>query len=156
MYAPARRRRGFSLLELLAVVTFMGILASVAIARSGRSLLGNFSASGDCRRISLALVQAKRRAITTGLEHAVEFAGSGAGATFTVVSLDDSGTATVVDGPMTLQEDLVLASSHTRLSFNFEGQAGGAYWVTLTGPDTVGRIDVIPITGSVNCTESPR
>jgi prepilin-type N-terminal cleavage/methylation domain-containing protein len=149
-----RVRRGFSLLELLAVVTFMGILASVVIARNGRSLLSNFSSGGDCRRISLAMLSAKRRAITTGLEHAVRFTGSGNDMTFSVVSIDSFGSATVVDGPMSLQDDLTIATSHSQMSFNFEGQAGGAYWVTLTGPRKIGRIDVIPITGTVQCSES--
>jgi Tfp pilus assembly protein FimT len=149
-----RKSFGFSLLELLAVVTFMGILAGVVIARNGRSLLGNFSSGGDSRRISLAMLEAKRRAITTGLEHAVEFSGSGADLQFSVISIDSFGSTTVVDGPMSMQDDLTVAMSHARMSFNFEGQAGGSYWITLTGPRKIGRIDVIPITGSVSYTES--
>ena len=148
------RQRGFSLLELLAVVTFMGILSAVVIARNGRSFMANFGSQGYCRRISLAMIEAKRRAITTGLEHAVEFSGTGASATFRVLAIDGAGSATVVDGPMNLNEDLTVAVSHSRMSFNFEGQAAGAYWVTLTGRNKVGRIDVIPISGTVRCTDS--
>jgi prepilin-type N-terminal cleavage/methylation domain-containing protein len=150
----SRQKRGFSLLELLAVVTIMGILSAVVIARNGRSFMANYGSQGDCRRISLAMLEAKRRAITTGLEHAVEFSGSGANMTFRVLSIDSGGAATLVDGPMSLNEDLTLAVSHARMSFNFEGQAGGAYWVTLTGKNKRGRIDVIPITGTVKCTDT--
>ena len=150
-----RCRNGFSMLELLAVVTFMGILSAMVIARNGRSLMANFGSQGDCRRISLAMLEAKRRAITTGLEHAVNFNSNGSKLqSFSVLAIDNSGGTSVIDGPLTMNEDLDVAVSNTRMSFNFEGQAAGAYWVTLTGKNKIGRIDVIPITGTIRCTDS--
>jgi prepilin-type N-terminal cleavage/methylation domain-containing protein len=149
-----RNKYGFSLLELLAVVTIMGILSAVVIARNGRSMVENFGSQGSCRKVALALIQAKRRAITTGMEHAVDFSASGGKSYFSIYSIDSGGTASLIDGPMPVSDDVVLTTSHSRMSFNFEGQAAGAYWLTLRAVNRLWRIDVIPITGALQTTET--
>ena len=55
-----------SLLELMAVVTLMGIFATIAIARLGPTIFGDIGSQTDARRVGLVLLQAKRRAITAG------------------------------------------------------------------------------------------
>jgi len=142
-----------SLLELLAVVTVLGVVAAVVLARNGRTLIANFSAQGDARRVALALLQAKRLAITTGDDHAVQFTSSGGNITaFSVISV---GSGAVVDGPMSVADDLAVTSSHTQMTFNFDGQAAAAYWVQLAGSERTWRIDVVPINGAINTTEVP-
>jgi prepilin-type N-terminal cleavage/methylation domain-containing protein len=149
-------RRGLSLLEMLAVVTLLAIVAAVVIGRNGRTLVANFASQGDARRVALALLQAKRRAITTGTDHAVEFtSGGGDIASLTVVSIDGGGATTIVDGPLALEDDLAVTASHTQMVFNFEGQAAAAYWIQLAGANRTWRIDVVPITGTIHTREVP-
>jgi prepilin-type N-terminal cleavage/methylation domain-containing protein len=149
-------RRGLSLLEMLAVVALLAIVAAVVLGRNGRSLVANFSSQGDARRVALALLQAKRRAITTGTDHAVEFtSGGGDIASLTVVSIAGGGATTIVEGPLPLAEDLVVTASHSQMVFTFEGQAAAAYWVQLAGADRTWRIDVVPITGAIHTSEVP-
>src|SRR5215207_5605748 len=116
-----RRRRGMSLWELTAVVTLMAIVAAIVVGRNGRTLVGNYASQADARRVGLALLQAKRRTISTGVTHGVQLNSSGGNITsFSVVSIV-AGVPTVVDGPTTFSTDLAVTSSHTQLTFDFEG-----------------------------------
>src|SRR5438046_52221 len=102
---PRRRtRRGFSLHELCAGVSL--------VVRNGRQLIGTFGAEADTRRVGLGLIQARRRTISSGITHGVQFNTSGSTiVSFSVVSIV-SGVATVVDGPTTFTTDLTVTSSH--------------------------------------------
>ena len=142
-------------MEILAVVTLMGIFATVAIARLGPSILGDIGSQSDARRVGLALLQAKRRAITSGNEHAVTFQNNSSGnLTFNVVSINTSGGTTVVDGPFTFSQNVVASVSHNTMTFNFEGQALAAYTVDLTGPHKSWRISVVPINGALSTVQT--
>ena len=143
-----------SLIELVAVVTLMGIFASVAIARLGPTVFGEIGAGADARKVALALLQAKRRAIVNGQTHAVIFQGSGASTSFTVAAVDGSGTATTVDGPFVLTRNVSSSVSAATMLFNFEGQALGPYTITLNGSHRSWQISVIPINGSVSTVET--
>jgi len=139
-----------SLWELVAVATLMAIVAAIVVGRNGRTLIGNYSSQADARRVGLALLQAKRRTISTGVTHGVQLNSSGGSITsFSVVSIV-GGVPTVVDGPTTFSSDLAVTSSHTQLTFDFEGKAGASYWVQLAGPSITWRIDIIPLTGAVS------
>src|SRR5690348_16459018 len=85
LLAKERAARGFSLLELLAVMTLLGVLAAVGVSRMDRGTLLNVGAQGDARRVALDLHQARRRAISTGDNHFVRFSlTSGKATSFTV------------------------------------------------------------------------
>ena len=142
-------RRGLSLLELVICVTLLAVVAAIVVGRNGRQLVSTFGAQADARKVGLALLQARRRTISTGTTHAVQFnSASGSVVSFSIVSIV-SGVATVVDGPSTFATDLVVTTSNTQLTFDFEGKAGAAYWVQLAGSNATWRIDVTPLTGSI-------
>jgi hypothetical protein len=71
---------------------------------------------------------------------------------FSVVSIV-SGVPTVVDGPTSFSNDVTVTTSHTQMTFDFEGKTSATCWVQLTGPSVTWRIDVTPITGSVSTTK---
>lgn len=147
------QRRGMTLWELTAVVSLMAIVAAIVVGRNGRTLIGDLSSQADARRLGLALLQAKRRTIGTGIVHAVQLNSGGSGiSSFSVVSIV-GGVPTVVDGPTPFATDLSVTSSHTQLTYDFEGKAAAAYWVQLAGPTVTWRIDVTPITGAVSTTK---
>ena len=142
-------------MELLAVVTLMGIFGSLAMARYGPTLFGDFGSQAEARRISLALLQAKRRAITTGADHAVQFSTSGATTYYSVVSYDGFGVASLVDGPFAIDTRVQIVPSHSEMIFNFEGQAAAAYQVALSGDHRAWNIAVVPISGAINVAQGP-
>ncbi len=148
----ARVASGFSLLELIAVVTLMGVLSVVAIARLGPSLLGDVAAHSDARRLALDLIQLRRRAIATGDNHYLLFTGTKGG--FTGYRLyRASGGSVEIDSPRVFPAQLNVTPNSVRLEFNFEGQALAAYQVTFTGPVRSRRVDVAPLTGAVRVTD---
>lgn len=147
-----RPRRGMSLWELTAAATVMAIVAAIVVGSNGRTLIGNYSSQADARRVGLALLQAKRRTISSGVTHGVQLHSSGGSITsFSVVSIV-AGVPAVVDGPTAFSGNLTVTSSHTQLTYDFEGKAGAAYWVLLAGPSITWRIDVTPLTGAVSTT----
>jgi len=150
MVTVKNQRRGVTLLELLVVVTLMGIFSTVVTMRFGRTLFAEFGTQSESRRISLAMLHAQRAAITTGANHYVEFDGTTA-TTFQVVRTTGP---TVVDGPTDLSSDITVTVSHTQMVFNFEGQALAAYVVDLVGVNRSWQIAVVPVTGAITVTDT--
>jgi len=144
--------RGVSLLELLAVVTLIGILASVAIMRYGRTIFGDFGSQAEARILSLGLLQAQRAAVTSGDNHFVQF-DSLTPTSYRIFHREATGPV-LVDGPHILPAEVTATVSDTEMEFTFEGQALGAYVVTLAGDARSWRIDVIPINGAIRVTDT--
>lgn len=121
-------------------------------------MLTNMGAQSECRRLALDLLQSQRSSISTGEAHGIVFVASGGSITgYRVVrGLEWNGTSYVtggatvdVDAPRTFAQDLNVTATHAVLGYSFEGQAGGAYRVTLTGPHREHQIEVVPITGAI-------
>ncbi len=147
MHIQVSERRGVTLLELLAVITVVGVLAAVGMSRLGRSVLGDFGSQGQARLLSVALLHAQRAAIKTGDNHFVLF--NAAAASSYQIMRRLNGVDTLVDGPHALSGDVTIAVSHTVMEFTFEGQALDAYSINLSGDHRVWLLTVIPINGAV-------
>jgi len=132
----------------------MGIFASVAAMRFGRSLLGDFGAHAEARQLSLALLTCQRAAVKTGDDHLVRFAADGGRISSFQILRDNAGTLEQVDGPHSLSEDVTVSVSHTDMSFDFEGSAQQAYQIELRGEHRCWRIDVVPLTGAQRITDA--
>jgi prepilin-type N-terminal cleavage/methylation domain-containing protein len=154
MLASSEQRRGVSLLELLVVVTLIGILTAVAAMRFGRSLFAEFGAQGTARELSLAMLTCQRASITTGDDHYVEFLASGGRISAYQILRDAAGGPLLVDGPKSLSSDVTLTVSSNSMRFNFEGGAAANYSVQIVGQSQSWRIDVVPITGAVRVTQT--
>ncbi len=144
-----------SLLELMVVVTLMGIFATIAIARLGPTIFGDVGTQTDARRVGLTLLQAKRRAIMAGNNYGVLYQNDAAGKlTYSVVSIASNGSTTVVDGPYPFSQNVTATVSHNTMAFTFEGQALAPYTVNLVGPHKSWRISVIPVNGSLSTVQT--
>ena len=73
MTIQTTKRRGVTLLELLVVISMIGIFAAVVTARYGRSIFGEFGARALAREMSLDLLTCQRAAIATGDDHLLDF-----------------------------------------------------------------------------------
>lgn len=152
MVQSTKQRRGVTLLELLAVVVLISIFAAIGMARFGRSIFAEFGAEGEIRELSLALLAAQRSSITTGDNHYVEFDAVQA---TSYRLMRRSGTDVVeVQGWEPISSDVTLTVSSATMEFTFEGQALAAYTIDCVGLDRSYRLAVVPITGSLQVTET--
>ena len=142
-------RRGFSLLELLAVITLLGILAGVGITRMNRGTLLDVGAQGDARRVALDLLQARRRAISTGDNHYVLFTMNGGSATGFTVYRRASGGDVAVESPRTVSDDVTITPNTSVAEFAFDGTSLASYTITVAGEAKSWTVQVIPATGSI-------
>ncbi|NQT37594.1 MAG: type II secretion system protein [Planctomycetes bacterium] len=151
---PRWTRRAVTLLELVAVVAILGIFAVVAVSRIGPGTLHNFGARADARRLAVDLLQARRRSIATGENHYLAFTVVGGKATSYTLYRRDAGGDVAVDSPHEFPANVVVATSHTDAEFTFEGAALAAYQLTLTGAEQTWRVDVVPVTGTVDVAQT--
>lgn len=145
---------GVSLLELIAVVTLMGVLGTAILTRLSRDILGDSGARSEARKLSLGMLEAQRAAIRTGNSHGVAFNGTTANATsWSIIQVDSLGTETLVEGPNSLPTDLAVSVSQARIMFDFEGNGSTAFDARLAGPHRVWQLRVAPLTQMIDSRE---
>ena len=145
-----------TLLELLAVVTIVGIIAAVAAARVGRSIFAEYGAGAVAREISLDLLTCQRAAIATGDDHFLRFVVSG-GKAVSYRLMRDTGTGDVpVDAVKVISTDVTatITAPTNDMNFRFEGQADWAYQVDIVGVSRSYRVSVVPVNGAIQVTET--
>jgi hypothetical protein len=145
-----------SLLELLAVVTIIGIMAAVASARVGRSIFAEYGTGALAREISLDLLTCQRRAISTGDDHFLRFVTSG-GEAISYRMMQDTGTGDVdADAVKPISDDITVTiiAPTNDMTFRFEGQADFAYQINIVGINRSYRVSVVPVNGAIQVTET--
>lgn len=149
----AAPRGGFSILELLLVVTMLGLIATLA-PRFGGDPLGNYGAGVDARRVSLDMIQARRRAISTGDNHFLSFQTGGGGQIvgYTVYRRFPDTSTAPVDSYKAFPVNVTVTISATP-EFAFDGAGLSAYTITLAGPDRTWQVTSAQATGSVRVVE---
>lgn len=152
---PARPRRAFSLLELTLVVTIIGLLSGAAISRFGAATLSTTEGEGFARRLVLDLRQARRRAITTGVDHYVQLHRDAG--VVTGFSLHQSGGAQA-DNLRSVPAGVTVNSAADVWTFDFDGalSAGGASsTLTLVGANHQWVVTCYHATGMVQLVKQP-
>lgn len=130
-----RQRRAFSLFELLAVVTVLGVVASMAVMKFGHDAYGTANAEGLVRRLALDISQARRRAIATGDDHYLQFNRvSGAVAGYALFR-DASGGDYQVDDTIAVPAGATVTTSADTWTYDFSGA------LTTSGTSSVIRVD---------------
>jgi len=143
-----------SLLELLAVITLMGIFAASVGIRYGRDILGDTGVRSKARELTIGLNAAQRAAIRSGLPHGIRFDGSaGNVSSWSVVRFDSGGGTTLVDGPYPMNSDLELAVDRSEIVFDFEGNGTGELNAQFSGPNRKWMVSVMPLTRMIDSRE---
>ena len=148
-----RPRQGFSLLELLAVVTLLGVLATAVVARVGQGTLGTIGSAGDARRLTLDLIQARRRAISTGDNHFVRLTSSGGSVVSFTIYQDTGSGDLAVDSTRIVPRGVTITSAQSDLEFNFEGQSLASYSVNVASTGRSWTVSTVAVTGAVRVVE---
>lgn len=146
--------RAISLLELTMVVAIMGMLAAAAITSYGHSVMENGGAEGFSRKLSLALVHARRSTIATGDNHFLQLSTSGGSVVSYSMIRRASGGDTQVDEPRNVPAGVTVTSADSALEYDFDGSALSAYSIDIAGPDRSWNVAVTMLTGAVQVTET--
>ena len=163
MSPPRRRRRftrrgrrraravrgGVTLLELVAVVTLLGVFAAVAVTRSdGR--FGDVQVRTQARVFAGLLHQAKRRAILTGRDSGVRFVAGGPGVV-AAVPVERAGGALVDLGPaVPFPESVSVSTDAPELLFDFEGLGpADGFGITFVGPARTWVVHLPPVSSMI-------
>jgi prepilin-type N-terminal cleavage/methylation domain-containing protein len=146
---------GFSLVELVAVLAIVGMLAAAGIMRFGYSTVDNLSGEGFARKLALDLVQARRRTIATGDNHYLQLSPSAANFTSYVMYRRASGGDVVVEQSRVRPSGVSASSSHATLEFDFDGAALASYSASVGGPNRTWTVSTVMATGAVQTATSP-
>jgi len=147
-------RRAFNLLELLAALTIVGLLAAASITHFGFGTLENVEAEGFARKLALDLMQARRRTIATGDNHYLQLTIVASKVASYTMYRRAAGGDVVVDEPRTVPAGADVTTSHATLEFDFGGAALAAYSVVVTGPNRSWTVSTVMATGAVRTASS--
>ncbi|QEF98746.1 hypothetical protein Mal15_28010 [Stieleria maiorica] len=155
MFHRRHHRCGLSLIELLVVVTLLGVFATAALMRFGRDTFGDTGARSQARLLSLAMLHAQRAAIRTGDSHGVVMQGPAAAATsWTVVRRRQDGSKVTVEGPHAVAERVRVSANASEMWFDFEGIGSQPFAAQLRGPNRSYTVHVEPWTRMIRTQES--
>jgi type II secretory pathway pseudopilin PulG len=135
------------LLELVAVISILGIISAIGILRFVPNQVGNIAVQADARTLALDMRQARRRAIATGDNHYLSLVGGSPYTGYTLYRKADGGDV-AVDEAHTFGDGVTVTSTGSQIEFNFEGQALSGYQVTLTAPDQTWQVTATISTGA--------
>lgn len=150
----ASAHRAFSLLELISVIAMIGLLALAAGTYLGNSSLANGGAEGFTRKLALSLNYARRATINTGDNHYLLLSTSGGNVVSFTLYRRGSGGNVQIDETYNVPADVVVNSAQTSLEFDFDGSSLASYSITVTGPNRSWNVSVVPLTGTVQVTET--
>jgi prepilin-type N-terminal cleavage/methylation domain-containing protein len=151
----ARRRGGFSLIELGAVLAIIALLAAAGLMKWGAGTVQNLSGEGFARRLALDLLQARRRTIATGDNHYLLLSPSTSNVTSYAMYRRASGGDVVVEQSRSIPSGVTASASHTTLEFDFDGAALAAYAVTVVSPNRTWTITTVMATGAIQTATTP-
>jgi type II secretory pathway pseudopilin PulG len=137
-----------TLMEIVAVVMIIGIVAAMASTRFGTNAVADVDASGFARRVALDCLQARRRAISTGNDHLLRFTIVGGKATQYVLHSKVGATLTQMDDVHTVPTNVTVTTAGTTdMEFAFTGSALAAYTITIASADRTKTVTVPMATG---------
>ncbi len=150
-------RDALSLVELLVVVTMLGLFASAAMMRFGRDTFADSGARSESRLLSLTLLHAQRSAIRTGEMHGVVFQGGAASSMrWQVMKRDARGGLTAVDEEHDVAQGVSLTTDRHEIWFDFEGIGIVPFNARLAGVNRTYDVRVEPLTRMITTEEVGR
>ena len=134
--------RAMTLIELIAVVTIIGIMSAVVLMRVGGGSFGRPSVNAFTRQLSVDLRYTRSLAITQKANHYLGFDATG----YTIFRRDSPDVVVHPRQPLPLGVGVSVSTSN----FEFEpsGAALAAYWADLSSSGVTYRVEVILVTGT--------
>jgi prepilin-type N-terminal cleavage/methylation domain-containing protein len=149
---PAKRRKGFSLVEVVMVVLFIGILAAIAIPRLNFAVISKHKAEATAKKIVTDLRLTHRLAISDAANNTKGFEFIMLGANpYTGYEIENSDTKATV-ASHTIDSDVSVTGA-VKYKFKPLGnlQTGGDLQLTVSAESKSFTITVLMATGVTKC-----
>ena len=160
-----RRIKGFSLVEALLVILYIGIFAVIAVPRLNRAIISKYKAEATAKKIVAALRRVRGLALSNAATNTTGFAlwmdGSGGAGLRTLYEIQDRSTVppTTVD-QHTIDSDIAVWSDKQTIRFGplgniLESPSGGyPSQITVSAEGKTFTIGLVTGTGTITCTEN--
>ncbi len=150
-----RQKNAFSLVELILVVIFLGILAAISMPRFSFSAISKQKADGQARKIVTDLRHTRTLAISDAANNTSGFTLNMVGpAPYTAYEIINLDTSTTVDSHNI--NSAVSCTGGANFGFGPLGNllSGSDTELSVSAPGKTFTITIIPATGMVRCAEN--
>ena len=151
----AGQKRAFTLIEVILVVLFLGIMAAIAIPRLSLSTLSEQKADCLAQKIVTDLRRTRRLAISNAADNTAGFRMNMTGSSpYTGYDIVDANSAETVDSHTI--DSAVSCTGGNEFRFGPQGNllSGSATQLVISAGGKTFTIDVTSATGMVKCTEN--
>ncbi len=151
----ARQKRAFTLVEVILVVLFLGIMAAIAIPRLSLSTLSKQKADCLAQKVVTDLRRTRRLAISDAAGNTAGFRMNMTGSSpYTGYDIVDANSAETVDSQTI--DSSVSCTGGNEFRFGPQGNllSGSATQLVISAGGKTFTIDVTSATGMVKCTEN--
>ena len=151
----ARQKRAFTLIEVILVVLFLGIMAAIAIPRLSLSTLSKQKADCLAQKVVTDLRRTRRLAISDAAGNTAGFRMNMTGSSpYTGYDIVDANSAETVDSQTI--DSSVSCTGGNEFRFGPQGNllSGSATQLVISAGGKTFTIDVTSATGMVKCTEN--
>jgi len=151
----ARQKRAFTLIEVILVVLFLGIMAAIAIPRLSLSTLSKQKADCLAQKVVTDLRRTRRLAISDAADNTAGFRMNMTGSSpYTGYDIVDANSAETVDSQTI--DSSVSCTGGNEFRFGPQGNllSGSATQLVISAGGKTFTIDVTSATGMVKCTEN--
>ena len=149
-----RCRRALTLIELIVVITLLGVFASAVMMRLGASVFADTGARIEARLMSNALLRSQRAAIQTGDTHGLIFHGPHSSVTgWSIFQRRPDGTRVTIEPTHHFASEVDVSTNHAEVEFDFEGNGTTTFHAKLTGPNRAYEVHVEPLTRMIRTRE---
>jgi len=153
----AEQRKAFSLVELVIIVLFVGILTAIAVPKLNFAVISKNKADTTARKLVTDLRRSRALAISDAAENDEGYQLKMTGAGFyTGYEIENRDTEATVDSHTFDSEVTVTCLGSPRFNFaplgNIDG--GSGTHIAVSGGGKTFTITITPATGMIKCTEN--
>ena len=151
----ARQKGAFTLVELLLIVLFVGVLAFMVVPRMNLSVVSKQKADTTARKIITDLRRTRRLAISDAANNTAGFALKMTGSSpYTGYEIENLDTAETVDSHTI--DSAITCTGGSEFNFGPLGNllAGSDTQLSVSASGKTFTITIISATGMIKCTES--